>query len=129
MITTMELFFGVDKNVAFPYALVMHVLLFLPPMLFAGILLPREGITLFGILRTHHLKGTSKHREAAPDAWRRSDARFPELFQMARRRPEQPRNRLEDTLRPVQHLHIHLFTRLHAGHVLRADGQPVGKGH
>ena len=50
MITTMELFFGIDKNEAFPYALVMHALLFLPPMVFAGILLPREGISLFSLL-------------------------------------------------------------------------------
>ena len=56
MITTMELFFGIDKNQAFPYALVMHVLLFLPPMAFAGILLPREGMNLFGILRSQNLK-------------------------------------------------------------------------
>ena len=53
MITTMELFFGIDKNEAFPYALVMHTLLFLPPMVFAGILLPREGISLFSLLRPH----------------------------------------------------------------------------
>ena len=60
MITTMELFFGIDKNAAFPYALVMHVLLFLPPMLFAGILLPREGMTLFGMLRSQGLNGRAK---------------------------------------------------------------------
>ena len=62
MITTMELFFGIDKNAAFPYALVMHVLLFLPPMLFAGILLPREGMTLFGMLRSQGLNGQAKAR-------------------------------------------------------------------
>ena len=62
MITTMELFFGIDKNAAFPYALVMHVLLFLPPMLFAGILLPREGMTLFGMLRSQGLNGRAEAR-------------------------------------------------------------------
>lgn len=81
MITTMEVFFGVDKNAAFPYALVMHVLLFLPPMVFAGILLPREGITLFGILRMHQLRGdrhtpgggaSSPGGENRPDSQNRS---------------------------------------------------------
>ena len=54
MIFAMEQFFNVDKNVAFPYALVMHVLLFLPPMALAGVLLPREGISLFSALRSNN---------------------------------------------------------------------------
>ena len=53
MTFAMEQFFGVDKSTAFPFALVMHVLLFLPPMIFAGILLPREGISLFSALRSN----------------------------------------------------------------------------
>ena len=40
--------FDVDRNLAFPYALVMHALLFLPSTILAAFLLPREG---FGSLR------------------------------------------------------------------------------
>ncbi|MBF8266967.1 MAG: conserved rane protein of unknown function [Dehalococcoidia bacterium] len=36
--------FGVDKNLAFPYALFVHALVFLPPILMAAIFLPREGM-------------------------------------------------------------------------------------
>ena len=36
--------FDVDKNQAFLYALVMHVLFFLPPIFFAAVFLPREGL-------------------------------------------------------------------------------------
>lgn len=45
--------FGVDRNLAFPYALVMHALLFLPPILVAVLFLPREGI---GSLREVHFR-------------------------------------------------------------------------
>jgi len=34
----------VERDLAFPYALVMHALLFLPPTILAAVLLPREGI-------------------------------------------------------------------------------------
>ena len=67
MITAMDLFFGIDKNVAFPYALVMHILLFLPPMVFAGILLPREGISLFSALRSHNHKESAEAQEQPSD--------------------------------------------------------------
>jgi uncharacterized protein (TIRG00374 family) len=36
--------FNVERDLAFPYALVMHALLFLPPTILAAVLLPREGI-------------------------------------------------------------------------------------
>ena len=36
--------FQVDRDLAFPYALVMHVLLFLPPTVVASVFLPREGV-------------------------------------------------------------------------------------
>ncbi|MQF48709.1 flippase-like domain-containing protein [SAR202 cluster bacterium AC-647-N09_OGT_505m] len=43
--------FDVHKDLAFPYALVMHALLFLPPTILAAGLLPREGIgSLRGLL-------------------------------------------------------------------------------
>ena len=67
MITAMDLFFGIDKNVAFPYALVMHILLFLPPMVFAGILLPREGISLFSALRSHNQEESDEAEEQPSD--------------------------------------------------------------
>ena len=67
MITAMDLFFGIDKNVAFPYALVMHILLFLPPMMFAGILLPREGISLFSGLWSHNHKESTEAQEQPSD--------------------------------------------------------------
>lgn len=44
--------FGVDKNLAFSYAVVMHIILFLPPTLFAILLLPREGIGSLRELRS-----------------------------------------------------------------------------
>lgn len=47
MVYTMGLF-DVDRNLAFPYALVMHALLFLPSTILAAFFLPREG---FGSLR------------------------------------------------------------------------------
>ena len=37
-------FFGVDKDIAFLYALIMHALLFLPPTIIAAAFLPREGL-------------------------------------------------------------------------------------
>mgnify|MGYP000409763506 CR=1 FL=1 len=44
--------FGVDKDLAFPYALVMHALLFLPPTILAAVFLPREGIGSIRELRS-----------------------------------------------------------------------------
>ena len=43
MVYTMAAF-DIDRNLAFPYALVMHALLFLPSTLLAAFLLPREGL-------------------------------------------------------------------------------------
>jgi uncharacterized membrane protein YbhN (UPF0104 family) len=36
--------FNVDRDLVFPYALTMHLLLFTPPTLIAVIFLPREGL-------------------------------------------------------------------------------------
>ena len=44
-------FFDVEKSLAFPYALVIHVLFFLPPTVMAAVLLPREGLGSLGQLR------------------------------------------------------------------------------
>ena len=44
--------FNVDKDLAFPYALVMHALLFLPPTILAAVLLPREGVGSLRELRS-----------------------------------------------------------------------------
>ena len=63
MTFAMEQFFGIDKSTAFPYALVMHALLFLPPMVFAGILLPREGISLFSALRSNGQEDSGEAKE------------------------------------------------------------------
>ena len=56
-------FFGVDKSVAFPYSLIMHALLFLPPTLLAAIFLPREGIGSLGELRS---RAQSWKEDASP---------------------------------------------------------------
>ena len=52
MVYIMSLF-DVDKDLAFPYALVMHALLFLPPTILAAVLLPREGVGSLRELRSH----------------------------------------------------------------------------
>ena len=44
--------FGVDRNLAFPYALVMHALLFLPPTVIAVVFLPRDGVGSLQELRS-----------------------------------------------------------------------------
>ena len=62
MIYAMGLF-GVEKNVAFPYTLVMHALLFLPPTFFAVIFLPREGI---GSIRELRSKTQNWRQSSAP---------------------------------------------------------------
>jgi uncharacterized protein (TIRG00374 family) len=51
MIYVMGLF-HIDRDLAFPYALIMHALLFLPPTLVAVIFLPREGIGSLRELRS-----------------------------------------------------------------------------
>ena len=43
-------FFDVDKSHAFPYALVLHALFFVPPTAMAVLLLPREGLGSLGKL-------------------------------------------------------------------------------
>ncbi len=43
-------FFDVDKSHAFPYALVLHALFFVPPSVMAVLLLPREGLGSLGRL-------------------------------------------------------------------------------
>lgn len=43
-------FFGVDKSHAFPFALVLHVIFFLPPTAMAVLFLPREGLGSLGKL-------------------------------------------------------------------------------
>ena len=43
-------FFDVDKSLAFPYALVLHTLFFVPPTAIAVLLLPREGLGSLGRL-------------------------------------------------------------------------------
>jgi len=45
-------FFDVDRSIAFPYALVMHLLLFLPSSIMAVVLIPRESIGSLGELRS-----------------------------------------------------------------------------
>jgi hypothetical protein len=42
----------VDRNLAFPYALVMHAIIFLPPTLFTAVFLPRESIGSLRELRS-----------------------------------------------------------------------------
>ena len=44
--------FEVYRDLAFPYALVMHALLFLPPTILAAVLLPREGVGSLRELRS-----------------------------------------------------------------------------
>lgn len=44
---TLVTLFSVDKALAFPFAVVMHVVMFVPPTIIALIVLPREGVGLF----------------------------------------------------------------------------------
>ena len=44
-------FFDIEKSQALPYAITMHVILFVPPTLFAAVFLPREGLGSLGQLR------------------------------------------------------------------------------
>ncbi|MBI2855217.1 MAG: flippase-like domain-containing protein [Chloroflexi bacterium] len=57
-------FFDVSRNQAFPYALVMHVLLFLPPTLLAAIFLPREGL---GSVREFQAWVRQRDKSSSPD--------------------------------------------------------------
>lgn len=61
-------FFDVDKSLALPYALVMHALLFLPPIFFAVAFLPREGLGSVRELRAWMRRwGESSSQEQAQE--------------------------------------------------------------
>ena len=63
-------FFDVDKSHAFPYALVLHALFFVPPTAMAVLLLPREGLGSLGKLgeRSRALMNAPPRRAREVDA-------------------------------------------------------------
>lgn len=60
-------FFDVDKSHAFPYALLLHALFFVPPTAMAVLLLPREGLGSLGKLRARsHALMSAPHADPEP---------------------------------------------------------------
>ncbi|MBI4233763.1 MAG: flippase-like domain-containing protein [Chloroflexi bacterium] len=53
-------FFGVDRAQALSYAVLLHALLYLPPVLFALVILPREGLAALRSVQKALPSGTSR---------------------------------------------------------------------